>query len=75
MPFKKEFTDKLEPIREIGYVVSEFKSVASYTEIKITNKNGQYTARVGFVPVQEKDRESIAEKITAYMERANWEKE
>ena len=75
MPFKKEFKEKLDPIREIGFILSDFKSEVTYTEIKITNKNGVYIARMGFQPVLEKDRDVIASKINNYMEKKNWEKE
>ncbi len=75
IPFKKEFQDKLEAIRESGYVVSEFKEIATYSEIKITNRSGTYQVRIGFVPSIEKERESIAETITQYMEKHAWEKD
>ncbi|MEX2684084.1 MAG: hypothetical protein Q6373_021120 [Candidatus Sigynarchaeota archaeon] len=76
MPFKKEFDSKLEPVREIGFILTEIKEIATYSEIKITNKgNGIYVARVGFQPVIEKDREEITEKITRLLEKHMWEKE
>ncbi|HME55953.1 MAG TPA: hypothetical protein VKM55_27365 [Candidatus Lokiarchaeia archaeon] len=75
MPFKKEFKEKLEPIREIGFILSDFKNEITYSEIKVTYKNGVYTARVGFQPVLEKDREAITNKISGYMQKKNWEKE
>ncbi len=76
MPFKKEFDSKLEPLREIGFILTEIKEVATYSEIKITNKgNGSYLARVGFQPMLEKDREDITGRITKLLEKYMWEKE
>ncbi len=56
-------------------MVSEFKEIATYSEIKITNRSGTYQVRIGFVPSIEKERESIAETITQYMEKHAWEKD
>jgi len=75
MPFKKEFSDKLEPIREIGFLLTEFKESLTYSEIKITNKGGVYIARIGFQPMSERNREEITTRITAHMEKIKWEKE
>ncbi|MBN2153499.1 MAG: hypothetical protein JW839_18740 [Candidatus Lokiarchaeota archaeon] len=76
MPFKKEFDSKLEPLREMGFILTEIKELATYSEIKITNKgNGMYIARVGFQPVVEKDRDEITETITKLLEKYMWEKE
>ncbi len=76
MPFKKEYESKLEPLREIGFILTEIKEIATYTEIKITNKgNGMYIARVGFQPVVGKDRDEITNRITQLLEKYKWEKE
>jgi hypothetical protein len=76
MPFKKEFSNKLEPLRDIGFILTEIKEIATYSEIKITNKgNGAFIARVGFQPVMEKDRDEITALITKLLEKYKWEKE
>jgi hypothetical protein len=76
MPFMKEFSDKIQAIREVGLVVLEFNDVATYSEIKITSKSGGvYVARIGFLPVIEKSRDEIAGKIGAYMDKSKWNKE
>jgi hypothetical protein len=76
MPFKKDFSSKLEPLREIGFILTEIKEIATYSEIKITNKgNGTYIARVGFQPVAEKDRDEITDRITTLLDKYKWEKE
>jgi hypothetical protein len=75
MPFTKEFSDKIQAIREVGFAVSEFNDVATYSEIKINSKNGVYVARIGFLPSIEKNRDEIAGKIGAYMEASRWVKE
>jgi hypothetical protein len=76
MPFKKEFPDKLTPLREIGFILTEIKEIATYSEVKITNKgNGMFLARVGFQPMSEKSRDDITTRITAMMEKYTWEKE
>jgi hypothetical protein len=76
MPFKKDYSSKLEPLREIGFILTEIKEIATYSEIKITNKgNGSFTARVGFQPVVEKDRDEITARITKLLEKYKWEKD
>jgi hypothetical protein len=76
MPFKKEFSNKLEPLREIGFILTEIKEIATYSEVKITNKgNGMFIARVGFQPMSEKNRDEITTRIMAMMEKYKWEKE
>lgn len=60
----------------MGFILTEIKELATYSEIKITNKgNGMYIARVGFQPVVEKDRDEITETITKLLEKYMWEKE
>ncbi|NMC03622.1 MAG: hypothetical protein GYA24_00345, partial [Candidatus Lokiarchaeota archaeon] len=60
MPFKKDFESRFEPLREIGFILTEIKEIATYSEIKISNKgNSMYTARVGFQPLMEKERDEI----------------
>jgi hypothetical protein len=76
LPFTKSFSSKLEPLREIGFIITEIKEIATYSEIKITNKgNNAFTARVGFQPVSEKDRDEITSQITKLLEKYKWEKE
>lgn len=76
MPFTKSFSSNLEPLREIGFILTEIKGIATYSEIKITNKNNEsYFARVGFQPLVVKDRDEITETITTLLEKYKWEKE
>lgn len=75
MPFIKEFGDKISPIRETGFIVIQLQFIAIYTEIRITSKNNSFFARIGFLPINENERDSVIEMITNLLQERGWVKE